>query len=133
MYFASYVSPPVRVGQNYGIMYKTDSYPKTMDPYVYKTVLWKILRNLFIFNDELHWQNNVSFIYQYVFRKKHSTPLALIDIVDKTKYAIDNNEYALNIMLDITKAFDSIHHEILLSKLEHYGFRGHSLLLLKIY
>ena len=78
-------------------------------------------------------KNNVSFIYQYVFRKKHSTPLALIDRVDKTKYAIDNNEYALNIMLDITKACDSIHHDIPLSKLEHYGFRGQSLLLLKIY
>ena len=76
-------------------------------------------------------KHKVLFIYQYGFRRKHSTSLALIDIVDKIKFAIDNNEYALGILLDITKAFDSTNHDILLSKLEHYGFRGHSLLFLE--
>ena len=77
-------------------------------------------------------KHKVLFIYQYGFRSKHSTSLALIDIVDKIKFAIDNNEYALGILLDITKAFDFINHDILLSKLEHYGFRGHSLLFWKV-
>ena len=70
-------------------------------------------------------KHKVLFIYQYGFRRKHSTSLALIDLVDEIKFAIDNNEYALGILLDITKAFDSINHDIPLSKLEHYGFRGH--------
>ena len=78
-------------------------------------------------------KHKVLFIYQYGFRRKHSTSLALIDIVDKIKFAIDNNEYALGILLDITKAFDSINHDMLLSKLEHFGFRGHSLLFLESY
>ena len=66
-------------------------------------------------------KHKVLFIYQYSFRRKHSTSLALIDIVDKINFATDNNEYAVGILLDITKAVDSINHDILLSKLEHYG------------
>ena len=54
--------------------------------------------------------------------------LAIIGIVDKNKFEIDNDEYALGILL----AFESINHDIL-SKLEHYGFRGHSLLFLRSY
>ena len=78
-------------------------------------------------------KHKVLFIYQYGFRRKHSTSLAFINIVDKIKFAIDNNEYALGILLDITEAFDSINRDILLSKLEHYGFCGHSLLFLESY
>ena len=47
--------------------------------------------------------------------------------------ALDKNEYVLGIFLDITKAFDSVNHEILYNKLEHYGFRGHVLYLIKSY
>ena len=73
------------------------------------------------------------YIYQYGFRRKHSTSLALKDIVDKIKDALDKNEYVLGIFLDITEAFDSVNHEILYKKLEHYGFRGHFLYLIKSY
>ena len=50
----------------------------------------------------------ILYIYQYGFRRRHSTSLALIDIVDKIKDALDKNEYVLGIFLDITKAFDSM-------------------------
>ena len=73
------------------------------------------------------------FVYQYGFRKKHSTPLALIDIVDKIKFALDKIDYALGILLNITKAFNSINHDILITKLENYGFRGHSSVFLRSY
>ena len=75
----------------------------------------------------------ILYTYQYGFRGRHSTSLALIDIVDKIKDALDKNEYVLGIFLDITKAFDSVNHEILYKKLEHYGFRGHFLYLIKSY
>ena len=39
----------------------------------------------------------------------------------------------LGIFLDITKAFDSVNHDILFYKLEHYGFRGHALGFLRSY
>ena len=75
----------------------------------------------------------ILYIYQYGFRRRHSTSLSLIDIVDKIKDALDKNEYALGIFLDITKAFDSVNHEKLYKKLEHYRFRGHFLYLIKSY
>ena len=58
--------------------------------------------------------------FQYGCRKIHSTTLALIDIVDVIKFALNKNEYALGIFLDITKAFDSINHDMLSTKLTHY-------------
>ena len=70
-------------------------------------------------------KHKILYIYQYGFREKYSTTFALIDIIDKIKDALDNNEYAIGIFLDIKKAFDCIDHALLLSKLDHYGFRGH--------
>ena len=77
-------------------------------------------------------KHKIIYDFQYGFRKNHSTTLALIDIVDKIKFALDKNEYALGIFLDIIKAFDSINprHK---SKLGHYGFRGHSSNFIKSY
>ena len=70
-------------------------------------------------------KHKILYINQFGFRKGYSTTLALIDVVDYIRKAIDNNEYAIGIFLDLEKAFDSIDHEILLFKLSHYGFRGH--------
>ena len=42
----------------------------------------------------------------------------------KILQAIDNNEYTTGVFLDLAKAFDTVNHEILLTKLEHYGIRG---------
>ena len=61
---------------------------------------------------------------QFGFRQKHSTIHALLNFVDKTAHAIDNHSHLIGIFLDFSKAFDTINHEILLSKLTHYGIRG---------
>ena len=61
---------------------------------------------------------------QYGFRKNHSTYMALLDLYNRITTATDNNEYAIGIFVDLSKAFDTINHDILLRKLWHYGIRG---------
>ena len=50
--------------------------------------------------------------------------MALIDITDKISQAIDNRFYSAGIFIDLSKAFDTVDHLILLSKLEYYGIHG---------
>ena len=37
---------------------------------------------------------------------------------------MDNNKFAVGVFVDLQKAFDTVDHNILLKKLDHYGIRG---------
>jgi retron-type reverse transcriptase len=62
--------------------------------------------------------------HQYGFRENRSTELAIIELTNKLTKAIDNGEFIIGIFIDLSKAFDTINHRILIQKLEHYGIRG---------
>ena len=78
-------------------------------------------------------RNNLIQKHQYVFRKNHSTEYASLHIVDYLNYELDKNRAATNIYLDLSKAFDSLYHDILPNTLQHYGLCDVAQDLLKSY
>ena len=70
---------------------------------------------------------------QFGFRKQHSTNLALTFLYEYILKQRDNDNSVCDIFMDLAKAFDSVSHRILLSKLEHYGVKGNAIRLIKSY
>ena len=93
-----------------------------------------------IFEKIIHKQINSHFTLhklfytgQYGFRHGHSTELAATELIDRIAFSMDKGEIPINIFMDLSKAFDTIDHDILTYKLKHYGFKDNSLSLLSSY
>ena len=61
---------------------------------------------------------------QHGFQSELSTTHALLDVINSSFENIKDNLFTGLILLDLDKAFDTVSHNILLSKLDHYGIRG---------
>ena len=68
--------------------------------------------------------NNIIYDLQFGFRKNYSTNLALLSLTESINQQVDNGKYGCGIFIDFQKAFDTVDHNILLSKLCHHGIRG---------
>ena len=70
-------------------------------------------------------ENNDYFnMSQFGFRKNHSTSMALLKMTDKLIKSKANNQFIVGLNIDISKAFDTVDHEILLRILYYCGIRG---------
>jgi hypothetical protein len=62
--------------------------------------------------------------HQYGFRPKHSTYMAINDFYLKVTDDLDKKLHTVGLFLDLSKAFDTLNHNVLLQKLNTYGIRG---------
>ena len=69
-------------------------------------------------------KHNCIYDLQFGFPNGHSTNHALLDLTEDIRKAIDSNQFAVGIFIDLQMAFDTVDHTILLNKLNYYGIRG---------
>ena len=70
---------------------------------------------------------------QFGFRNNHSTNHAIINLAEITLDGLERGLKLGTVYLDVAKAFDTVNHRYLLRKLEHYGFRGSTLMWMESY
>ena len=59
-------------------------------------------------------ENDILYEKQFGFQKQHSTEHAIIHLVNDIFKSFDSNKYTLGVFIDLTKAFDTVDHNILL-------------------
>ena len=79
-----------------------------------------------------HMQNKFS-KYLTDFRKNYNTQNSLLRMIESWKVRLNNGSKVVVIIMDLSKAFDSLKHELLLAKLKAYGLDSNSITFMKSY
>lgn len=72
-------------------------------------------------------EHNILYEKQFGFQHAHATEHAIVQLVDQILQSFNENKYTIGVFIDLSKAFDTVDHEILIKKLESYGIRNLSL------
>ena len=81
----------------------------------------KLMHNRLI---EFLEEKQILYYRQFGFRRDFSTNHAILTLIESVQKALDDGKFACTIFIDLEKAFDTVSHDILLEKLNHYGIRG---------
>lgn len=116
--------------------------PKTSNPVEFKDFRPVSIICVFakVFEKVVHKQimdycltNNVLHPLQSGFRPYHSTSTALVKVTDDIRKSIDNRQICMLLLFDFSKAFDKVHHDLLITKMRFLGFSSLSLMWISSY
>ena len=84
----------------------------------YSSYLKNIYKRLYTFLN-----NNIIYNLQIGFRQHYSTSHALIYLTENIRKALDEGNIGCRVFVDLQMAFDTVDHQILLAKSNHYGIK----------
>ena len=126
------ISNDDKVAEEFSTFFENANLTKNYRPVSVLPIVSKIFERLL-------QKQTISYIDQYLsnflcgYRQGYSTQTALISMLEKWRNILDNKGYSGEILMDLSKAFDTINHELHLAKLHAYGFSEQALLILSSY
>ena len=72
-------------------------------------------------------ENNILYKKQFGFQKEHSTEHAILQLTNQILESFNLDKYTIGVFIDLSKAFDTVDHNILLKKLSFYGVKNTNL------
>merc|ERR1712096_425564 len=103
-----------------GVQITSENYKKNYRPITVLVVVSKIFEKI------MDKQIN-DYIEQYLskylcgYRKKYICQIALVSMTERMKMSGDKKEYSGAVLMDLSKALDTINHELLVAKMHAYG------------